>query len=135
MLVLDNSLLTEYLDGRHVAASFLDDWEADSWAIPSLVAHEAYMGAVHGYLEADVATVRSGIQSAMDVLEITETTAAEAARIQETLLTRGVPAEQHDALIVASASEHGATFATADQFFWRDEVRDVLSVAEYNPDR
>lgn len=135
MLVLDNSLLTEYLDGRPSAERFLEDWEDESWAIPGLVAHEVYMGAVYGYLEADVAAVRSGIQTAMDVFDITETTAAEAARLQETLLDRGVPAEKHDALIVASASEHGGTFATADQFFWRDEVQDLLRVAEYDPDR
>jgi predicted nucleic acid-binding protein len=48
-------------------------------------------------------------------------------------MDRGVPADHPDALIAASAREHGGTFATTEKHFWKDEVQAVLPVAEYAP--
>lgn len=68
----------------------------------------------------------------MTVLDVTDETAAEAVSLQKELLNQGVPVEHPDALIAASAREHGATFATAEKQFWKPRVRSLLSVAEYD---
>jgi predicted nucleic acid-binding protein len=67
------------------------------------------------------------------VLDVTERTADEAAAVQAALLDQGAPADHPDALIAASAREHGGTFATAEKHFWKEEVRSVVPVAEYDP--
>lgn len=133
MLVLDNSLLSDYLAGKRSARSFLEPRSDEVWTVPSIVVYEAYMGAVHGYLGADVETIQSSIEQSIEVLNSTGQTTAEAATLQSELLDRGVPAEHPDALIAASASEHGGTFATGDRYFWADEVREVLDIAAYDP--
>lgn len=133
MLVLDNNLLSDYLDGTDDARLFLEQYESDVWAVPAIVLYEAYMGSIHGYIDGSPETIRQAITASMDVLDVTERTATEAVALQEALLERGVPADHPDALIAASAREHGATFATAEKHFWTDEVRSVLSVAAYDP--
>jgi predicted nucleic acid-binding protein len=70
----------------------------------------------------------------MDVLAVTGRTADEAATLQDELMERGVPADHPDALIAASAREHGALFATAERHFWQDDVRSVLDVVAYEPE-
>ena len=134
MLVIDNSLLSDYLTGRPAARAFLDDWTDEPWAISSIVEFEALAGALYGHSDLPFESIESAISPMVDVLDVTGATAMEAARLQSTLVDRGVPAEHPDVLIAAAASENGATFATADQFFWQDDVQDVLAVAEYHRD-
>lgn len=133
MLVLDNNLLSDYLDGTDAARQFLQQYEQEVWAVPSLVLYEAYMGSIHGYIDGSPAEIKHAVTASMDVLDVTAQTADEAASLQEELLNRGVPADHPDALIAASAREHGGTFVTAEKHFWKDEVQSVLSVAAYNP--
>lgn len=133
MLVLDNSLLSDYLNGTSDARAFLEQRESDEWAVSSIVLYEALMGAVYGHIAAPPEAVRAGVGTAMEVLPTTERTAVEGQALQEELLDRGAPVGQLDALIAASAREHGGTFATADQQFWHDEVRSVLAVEPYDP--
>ena len=135
MLLLDNNLVSDYLDGTEPARDFLKRHEADAWAVSSIVLYEAYMGALHNHIDGSPETIRQAITSSMDVLEPTVRTADKAAILQEELMERGVPADHPDALIAASAREHGAVFATAEKHFWRDEVQSVLDVAEYRPGR
>lgn len=133
MLVFDNNLLSDYLDGKDAARQFLQRYEQDMWAVPSLVLYEAYMGSVHGYIGGSPTEIKHAVTSSMDVLDVTAQTAAEAATLQDELLSRGVPADHPDALIAASAREHGGMFATAEKHFWDEDVQSVLSVAEYDP--
>lgn len=133
MLVLDNNLLSDYLDGRETARRFLQQHEQEVWAVSSIVLYEAYMGCVHGYIDGTPEVIRHAVNTSMDVLPVTEQTANEAAAVQEALLASGVPADHPDALIAATAREHGGTFATAEKHFWKDEVQSVLSVAPYDP--
>lgn len=133
MLVFDNNLLSDYLDGTDTARQFLRQYEQTAWAVPSIVLYEAYMGCVHGYIEKSPQELRQAVLTSMDVLDVTEQTANEAVSLQEELMSRGVPADHPDALIAASAREHGGTFATAEKHFWKDEIQSVLSVAEYDP--
>lgn len=133
MLVLDNNLLGDYLMGRAEAREFLQRYEQDEWAVSTIVLYEAYMGCVHGYIEESWESVRRAVTTSFVVLDVTSRTAAEAASLQIALRRRGVPADHPDALIAASAREHGATFATAEKHFWKDAVQAVLSVAPYDP--
>lgn len=134
MLVLDNTLLSDYLDGRESTRAFLEQYERDVWAVPSIVLYEAYMGSIHGYIDGSPETIKQAVTASMDVVEVTEQTADEAASLQDELMSRGVPADHPDALIAASARVHGGAFATAEKHFWKDEVRSVLSVVKYDPD-
>lgn len=133
MLVLDNTLLSDYLDGEPPARGFLEPHEREEWAVSSIVLYEALMGSVHGYIDASPGTLREAITTSMSVLSVTGETATEAVALQEELQASGVPADHPDVLIAASAREHGGTFATAEKHFWQDDVRAALSVAEYDP--
>ena len=133
MLVLDNNLLSDYLDGNSCAKTFLRGYESEPWAVSGIVLYEGYMGSVHGYIDGDVETIREAVTSSMDVLEVTGETAAVAADLQDQLLERGVPADHPDTLIAASAVEHGGTFATAEKHFWNPDVRETLDVAADEP--
>ena len=133
MLLIDNTLLSEYLDGTDTARQFLTQYEQDVWAVSAIVLYEAYMGCVHGYIDAAPATVRDAVTTSMTVLDVTQQTAAEAETLQQHLLERGIPADSPDVLIAATAREHGATFATADTHFWQSEMASVLDVAKYDP--
>ena len=133
MLVFDNNLLSDYLDGTEPARQFLTQHEQRAWAVPSIVLYEAYMDCVHGYIDGTPAELRQAVTTSMDVLDVTERTATEAVSLQEKLLDRGVPADHPDALIAAAAREHGGTFATAEKLFWKDSVQTVLDVAKYDP--
>lgn len=131
MLVLDNNVLSDYLNGTRGAKEFLKQYEHDEWAVSSIVLYEACMGAVYGHIEASPKTVHQGITASMAVLDTTARTAAEAQTLQQELLERGAPVDQLDALIAASAREYGGTFATAEKQFWSEAVQSVLSVEAY----
>jgi hypothetical protein len=133
MLVFDNNLLSDYLDGKDTARIFLERYEDEEWAVSAIVLYEAYMGCIHGYIDGSPDTIRQAVTMSMDILDVTEQTADEAASLQDDLMDRGVPADHPDALIAASAREHGGTFATAEKQFWKDEVQAVLPVAKYDP--
>jgi len=134
MLILDNTLLSDYLDGKDAARDFLTTYEHEEWAVSSIVLYESYMGQLHGYISGTRGEVTEAISASMAVLYVTEETAREAAELQEALRNRGVLADYPDALIAASAREHGGRFATADQHFWNEDVQTVLDVEEYRPE-
>jgi len=133
MLVVDNDLLSDYLDGKDEAREFLIQSEDEAWAVSSIVLYEALMGSVHGFIGGSPAETRRAVIASMDVLGVTERTATEAAALQEELLDCGVPADHPDVLIAASAREHSATFATAETHFHRRETQEVLDVTAYEP--
>lgn len=135
MLLVDTSLLSDYLVGRPEARAFLDDRTDEPWAVSSLVLYEASTGALRGFIDGEPDAVRSTVSSIADVLDVTARTAAEASALQRELHERGSPAGTADALIAATAREHGAPLATADEFFWAESVQEVVPVAEYDPDR
>ena len=134
VLVLDNNVLSDYLNGTDAAREFLTAHEDDEWAVSSVVLYEALMGATYGYIDAESATVRQAVTGSMRVLDVTERTAVEARRLQDDLLDEGSPVDQLDALIAASAIEHGGTFATAEKTFESDAVRSVLDISVYDPE-
>jgi predicted nucleic acid-binding protein len=133
MLLLDNTILSDYLAGVDTARQFLEQYEQEVWAVSSIVLYEAYMGCVHGYIDATPAMIRQAVNTSMTVVDVTQQTAAEAESLQQELFELGVPADSPDILIAATAREHGGTFATADKHFWKPEIEEVLSVTQYDP--
>ena len=133
MLVLDNTILSDYLAGVDTARQFLQQYEQEVWAVSSIALYEAYIGCAHGYIEATPEIVKQAITASMTLVDVTPQTAAEAEAMQRELLELGIPADSPDILIAAAAREHGGTFATADKHFWKPEMESVLSVAKYDP--
>ncbi len=130
-LCLDNTVLSDYLDGRGETRQFLQRYEDRRWTVSTVVVYEAFMGSLYGHIGGDVPTLEAAITASMDVLPVTIATAREAGELQRELLERGVPTHQPDGLIAANAREHGAAFVTADEHFWKAEIREVLDVIEY----
>ncbi|MDG5759409.1 PIN domain-containing protein [Natronococcus sp. A-GB1] len=133
VLVFDNNLLSDYLNGVDDARSFLEEHERDPWGVPSIVLFEALMGSLYGYIDAPPEEIIHSVTTSMEILETTRETATEGYELQQALQKRGAPVDQLDALIAASAREHGGRFATAEKQFWTDDVRAVLDVEEYDP--
>ena len=133
MLVLDDALLGDYLDGTPGARTFLETYEEEVWAVPVPVLYGACMASLHGHIDGSPGTVRRAVTMSMDVLDVTGRTVAEAVDLQAELLERGVPAAPPDVLVAASAREHGGTLETAEEHFRQEEVGEVLSVATYEP--
>ncbi len=133
VLVFDNNLLSDYLNGVDDARSFLEAHERDPWGVPSIVLFEALMGSLHGYIDATPEAIIHSVTTSMEVLETTRQTAVEGHELQQALQERGASVDQLDALIAASAREHGGRFATAETQFWTDDVRAVLDVEACDP--
>ncbi|ELY50191.1 PIN domain-containing protein [Natronolimnohabitans innermongolicus] len=133
LIILDNNLLSDYLNGTVDAREFLEEHDRDRWGISSIVLFEALMGSLYGYIDATPDEINHAIATSMDVFTTTQRTAIEAHDLQSKLHDRGAPVDQLDALIAASALEHGGRFATAEKQFWMDDVQEVLPVEEYNP--
>lgn len=132
MLLLDTNVLSDYLAGYEPARELLIEYEDDEWIVSSLVLYETYMGVLYGYVPGTPDEVLSIVDSTMEIVDVTEQTANESARLQRELLEIGVPADQPDGLIAASAREHGAALVTADETFWNDEVDAVFDVVRYH---
>ncbi len=130
MLCFDNSLLGDYLDGDKRAETFLEGYEMETWAVPSLALFEAYMGALVGRPRGTIENVYDATRE-FTVLPITDETALMAARLQRTLKSEGVTLSHIDALLAGTAKDHGATFATNDETFWKTPVTNRLDIAEY----
>ncbi|MFD1562810.1 PIN domain-containing protein [Haloarchaeobius amylolyticus] len=133
LLVLDNNLLSDYLNGEDDAREFLEEYEQDRWGVSSIVLFESLMGSLYGYIDASPGEITRAVNVSMEILETTEETAMEAHGLQEELQDRGAPVDQLDALIAASAQEHVGRFATAEKQFWTDDVQEVIPVAKYDP--
>ncbi len=133
LIVLGNTLLSDSRNGGDEAKNFLEEYEQDRWGDSSIVLFEALMGSLYGHIDATPDEVTSAVATSMDILTTTQRTATEAHDLQEELHDRGAPVDQLDALIAASAREHGGRFATAEKQFWTAAVQDVLHVEEYDP--
>lgn len=131
-LCLDTNLLGDYLDGADAARAFLEEYEAQPWAVPSLVLFEAYMGAIYGRPRGSIEDVRAATRE-FEVFDIGDDTAFRAARLQSALKESGVELEFIAAILVAAADEHGATFATNDAALLDPAVRERVRVVEYAP--
>jgi predicted nucleic acid-binding protein len=134
MLVVDNNVLSDYLRGREAAREFLEPFERQVWAVPSIVLYKALHGGILGYIDGSQDEIHRVIAESFEVLDVTGETAVVAADIQQTLYEQGRPLDHPDALIVATAYQHDGTFATAEKPIWNDAVSELVEIAEYDPD-
>jgi tRNA(fMet)-specific endonuclease VapC len=131
MLCFDTTLLADYLDGHDAAKDFLTDHEHDVWGTPSVALFEAYMGAVYGRPRGDIEDVYEATRG-LEVLPVTDETARSAAQLQHDLKSNaGIELGFVDALLVATADENGARFATNDQTIRKEAVNTRVDVVEY----
>lgn len=130
MLCLDNNLLADYLDGRDEARMFLEPFDHEVWATPSLALFEAYMGAIYGRPRGTVEDVYAATRE-FEILPVTDDVARAAAILQRDLKADGVELGFVDALLVASAETAGAKFATNDGTIRSQPVRERVTVLDY----
>ena len=112
-LILDTAMLIAY-ERDTVDRSALD---TDDLAIAAVTVAELRTGielAATAARAADRARVLAAITSAVTVLDYTERTAAEHARLIAHVRRAGVPRRAHDLIIAAHAVEHGRAVATLD---------------------
>ena len=126
-------MLSDYLTGSPPARSFLERHADDPWGVPAVVLYESGMGAMSGHLDADVMAIHRAVEAAMDVLPVTAETVAAALSLQGRLHDDGRPLSGTDALIAATAAEHGATLATADRLLCGEAVGGLVDVVAYEP--
>lgn len=130
MLCFDNNLLADYLDGRASAKSFLEQYEKEVWAVPSVALFECYMGAIYGRPRGSVEDVHAATRE-FEVLPVTDAVAHEAALLQRDVKADGIELGFVDALLVATASDDDAKFATNDGTILDDAVADRVDVLVY----
>ncbi len=112
-LILDTTTLIAYERGA-VDRDLFDD---DDLAIAAVTVAEFRTGielADTARRAADRARVLAAITSAITVLDYTERTAAEHARLIAHVRRAGQPRGAHDLIIAAHAAEHGRTVASCD---------------------
>lgn len=130
MLCFDNSLLADYLDGRDSAREFLATYENEVWAVPSVALFEAYMGAIYGRPRGSIEDVHDATRE-FEVLPVTDEVAQSAAKLQRDLKDEGFELGFVDALLVATADDAGAAFATNDETIRAEPVTRRVDVLAY----
>lgn len=130
MLCFDNNLLADYLDGHDAAREFLEDYEHEVWATPSLALFEAYMGALYGRPRGTVEDVHDATRE-FEILPVTDEVARAAAILQRDLKADGIELGFVDALLVAAADAAGARFASNDGTIRSDPMKARVDVVEY----
>lgn len=130
MLCFDTNLLADYLDGVDAAATFLEAHDDELWAVPSLALFEAYMGALYGRPRGNIDDVFEATRG-LEVLDVTDETVLRAARLQRDLKDDGLELGFVDAILVATADEAGAAFATNDGTVRHDAVKEKVDIVDY----
>lgn len=130
MLCFDTNLLGDYLDGLAPARNFLEPYEHEAWAIPSLALFEAYMGAVYGRPRGSIEDVHRATRE-FEILPVTDDVARAAALLQRELKADGIELGAIDVLLVAAAETAGAKFATNDGTIRSQPVKERVAVVDY----
>jgi predicted nucleic acid-binding protein len=128
MLFLDTSAILAYKRDDTAVVSHLDDNKP--WFTSSICIYEFVNGAMwKDDLSAHTARQSiGGVQS----IDLSETVALEAARIQNELRSNGDEMAVRDLLIAATARSTGAELVVADSDFETDYLQDQMSVTKLN---
>ena len=124
MLFLDTSAILSYKRDEPGTVSYLDDNKP--WFTSAVCIYEFINGAIwQDDISAHVARQSiGGVQS----IDLSETVATEAARIQYELRTDGEEMSVRDLLIAATARSTGAELVVADADFQTDLLTEYLTV-------
>jgi tRNA(fMet)-specific endonuclease VapC len=127
MALYDSSALIEYLDGNDAIVEYIST-HADERAITiPLVAFELYQGEVYRAGTTDL----EGVESALQWLEVVETTggaARHAAEVLGKLHDAGTPLAARDAFIAGAAAANGETLVATDTDFDIEALRQQIDL-------
>jgi len=124
MLFLDTSAILAYKRDDEVAVSYLEGNEP--WFTSAVCVYEFVSGAMwRDGISAHVARQSIGGVRSVD---LKETVAMEAARIQNELRRDGEEMAVRDLLIAATARSTGAELVVADSDFETEQLRDLMTV-------
>jgi predicted nucleic acid-binding protein len=124
MVFLDSSTIIQYLAGSETVTSYIDGKEP--WWTSTICVYEVINGRL-GAGDTDIMEVRqefAGVQT----LELNESIALEAARLQDELVTAGTRLTTTDILIAATARSTGDELVVADSDFQTEPLEDKMTV-------
>ena len=124
MVFLDSSTIIRYLAGNEAAQEYLDGREP--WLTSSICVYEVINGRL-GTGSTDIMRIRQEFAGAQ-TLELNESIALEAARLQDELVSDGDRLATADILIAATARSTGDELVVADSDFETDILADVMTV-------
>lgn len=128
MLFLDTSAILSYKRDESAVVSYLD--ENKPWFTASICLYEFVNGAMwKDDLTAHVARQSiGGVQS----IDLSETVAMEAARMQNELRKDGEEMSVRDLLVAATARSTGAELVVADSDFQTEYLHDLMTVTDFS---
>jgi len=110
MIVLDRDVLVKLTESEAEVVQHLQQYSAEEWTIPSLVAWESYKAQSS---RSEMLRIQSTLRENFDrILQFTDDTALETAYLDEKLRSQGVSLDSVDLLNVATAHARGGTFIT-----------------------
>lgn len=124
MVFLDTSTIIQYLAGSEDVTSYIDGKEP--WWTSTICVYEVINGRL-GSGRTDIMEIRqefAGVQT----LELNESIALEAARLQDELVSDGDRLATMDVLIAATARSTGDELVVADSDFQTEVLEDVMRV-------
>jgi len=121
---LDTSVIIQYLGGDRTVRDYIDGREP--WLTSTICVFEVLNGRL-GSGETDVVDARQDF-GGVRALELNETIAIEAARLQDDLVDGGNRLSTVDVLIAATARSTGDELVVADSDFETAELADVMTV-------
>lgn len=116
MVLLDSSVLIDYLAGEEAAVEFLADRATDRLLTVRLAAFEVYLGEVYRPGPSDF----DELEARLDWLTVTSLRAGDvrrAAELQDRFHERGTPLDSRDAYIVGAADGLNEPLAHRDSDF------------------
>ncbi|QLH78512.1 type II toxin-antitoxin system VapC family toxin [Halosimplex rubrum] len=127
MIVLDRDVLVKLTESEADVVQHLQQYSAEEWTIPSLVAWESYKAQSS---RSEMLRIQSTLRENFDrILQFTDDTALEAAYLDEKLRSQGVSLDAVDLLNVATAHAQGGTFITHNKRdFDKPVLRDLVDV-------
>jgi predicted nucleic acid-binding protein len=128
MLFLDTSAILPYKRDESQVVSYLD--ENKPWFTSTICIYEFVNGAMwEDNLTAHVARQSiGGVQS----IDLSETVAMEAARMQTQLRRDGEEMSVRDLLVAATARSTGAEIVVADDNFETEHLDDLMTVTDFS---
>ena len=130
MLFLDTSAILSYKRDERAVVSYLD--ENKPWFTSTICLYEF----VNGAMWKDDLTAHVARQSIGGVrsIDLSETVALEAARLQNKLREDGEEMAVRDLFVAATARSTGAELVVADSDFRTDYLHDLLTVTDFSGD-
>jgi predicted nucleic acid-binding protein len=125
MTFLDSSTIIDMLDGVEITVEFVES-EGEPYLTSTICVYEVIQGEL-GTGTTDVVAEREEFGGVRE-LDLTNSIALEAARLQDQLLDDGDPLAPRDVLIAATARSTGDHLVVADSDFETDALESYMQV-------